>query len=411
MYPDLSYLLADWFGTPADNAFSIIKMFGLLLVTAFLASAYTLQSELKRKESEGLLQAMAVRVKERQVTYWEIISNSLLIFVLAFKLPYIVANFDEMKADPLVLIFSSKGVLPLGILFGLGCLVYMAYRKVSIEKNAKTITQIIRPHERVPDITMMAAFFGILGAKLFVILENKQSMKAFMENPIQELFSGTGLAIYGGLIVAFIAVMLYVRRFNFPPLHVMDAAAPTLILGYAVGRLGCHFSGDGDWGIVNSMTKPGWWLLPDWTWAYDYPNTVVKYINPESGNHLIEIPDCNGYRTADGSRPIHCKKLAKAVFPTPIYETVLGLIMFALLWVLRKRIKIAGILFFVYCFINGLERFWIEKIRVNDKHDFLGINATQAEVVSVLLMGIGIVGSVYLWNQSRVQKKSLIEDR
>jgi hypothetical protein len=77
------------------------------------------------------------------------------------------------------------------------------------------------------------------------------------------------------LIVAGIAVAIYARRKKIPFLHLADATAPGLILAYGIGRIGCHVSGDGDWGIVNTAEKPGWlsWL-PDWAWSYDYPNNV-----------------------------------------------------------------------------------------------------------------------------------------
>ena len=401
MYPDLSYLLADWFGTAADNGFSIIKMFGLLLVCAFLASAYILTLEMKRKEAEGLLHPMAVETKENQLSLGEILTNTFFVFVVAFKLPYIVAHFDEMKADPMATVFSSKGIWLSGLLFAGLFLLYMLYKKYKVENDAPLVTKMIRPHERVPDITMMAAVFGILGAKLFVVIESAEAFSHFLKNPIDSLFSGAGLAIYGGLIVAFIAVMIYIRKFNFKPLHIMDAAAPALIIGYAVGRLGCQLSGDGDWGIVNMLSQPSWWIFPDWMWAYDYPNTVVEYINPASGNHIEPIPDCSGYLTSEGTRPHYCGKLAKPVFPTPIYETFFGLGIFAILWSLRKRIKIPGVIFFVYCILNGFERFWIEKIRVNEKLDFFGLKATQAEIISTALFFIGIAGCWYLWSRNK----------
>jgi len=401
VYPDISYIFADWFGTCVDNGFSIVKTFGLLLVCAFLASATVLSLEMKRKESLGLLHPMIVHVKENHIPWTEILSNTFFVFVAAFKLPYIIMNFDEMKADPMGLTFSSKGHLIPGLIISILFFGYSWYRKYNREKSAVTISKTIRPHERVGDITIMAAIFGILGAKLFVIIESKEAFLSFLDNPIESLFSGAGLAIYGGLIVAFIAVLIYVRKFKFNPWVIMDAAAPALIIGYAVGRLGCQLSGDGDWGIVNEMPEPGWWILPDWMWAYDYPNTVVEYMNPAKGNVLVEIPDCNGYETGTDAAPRFCNRLGKPVFPTPIYETILGLGIFGILWSLRKKIHIPGMLFFIYCMFNGFERFWIEKIRVNEKLDFIGIKATQAEIISCALFIIGIAGCWYLWHRSK----------
>ena len=244
------------------------------------------------------------------------------------------------------------------------------------------------PSERVGDITIVAAISGLIGARLFSIFESVAAINSFIADPFGQLFSGSGLAIYGGLIVAFFVVYYYIKFvLKITPIQVMDAAAPALLIGYAIGRLGCHFSGDGDWGIVNAMPVPSWFILPDWLWSYDYPHNV---------NHDgIEIVGCEW---------LYCQKLAAPVFPTPLYETTFSLMIFALLWSLRKKLKTPGLLFFIYVTLNGVERFFIEKIRVNDKISFAGINATQAEIIATLLIFIGIIGTYYL---VRKGKKSL----
>ena len=133
--------------------------------------------------------------------------------------------------------------------------------------------------------------------------------------------------------------------------------------------MAARFSGDGDWGIVNLAEKPGWlsWL-PDWAWACTYPNNIL--------NEGIRIPGCEGP---------HCFELAEAVFPTPIYETTMAFTIFLILWSLRKRVKVPGMLFSIYLMFNGMERFFIEKIRVNNVFEFLGMEVTQAEVISTLM--------------------------
>ena len=401
MYPDLSYIFADLFGTSVDNGFSLIKTFGLLLVCAFLISAIILSSELKRKEKLGLLPVLSVKVKANQIKWSEIITNTILVFILAYKLPYLVQHLDLLKANPSNTILSKEGNLLIGILGAVITALWLYIKKQQIESQSPIVTKLIRPHERVPDIAMMAAVFGVLGAKLFVIIESKEAFNKFLADPIHSLFSGSGLAIYGGLIVAFTVIYFYVKKIKLKPIHVIDAAAPALIIGYAMGRLGCQLAGDGDWGIVNTLAMPSWWFLPDWVWAFDYPHTVLKYINPETGNHLIHIPDCSGYITANGEVPIYCKKLANAVFPTPIYETVAALGIFSILWSLRKRVAIPGMIFFIYCVFNGFERFLIEKIRVNEKLDFFGFKATQAEIISTTLFFIGLAGCWYVWQKHK----------
>ena len=216
-----------------------------------------------------------------------------------------------------------------------------------------------------------------------------------MENPdeIAGFFNGTnsffsGLTMYGGLIFAAFTIILYGQKNNLKPKHLIDAAAPSVMLGYAIGRIGCHISGDGDWGVANTLSKPNWLnLLPDWMWAYNYPNNVIGVFGPQPGNSSgIEItngPCWTGY----------CTELYPAVFPTAFYEAIICLILFGILWQIRKRISIPGILFSIYLMFNGLERFLIEKIRVNEK--VFGLDITQAEIISSFLFALGLFGLFY----------------
>jgi prolipoprotein diacylglyceryl transferase len=376
MYPDLSYILHDIIGTAPDNAFSIVKTFGLLLVFAFIASAYTLRLELKRKYEEGLLGATVEQVKTNEppstMTYaYQILTG----FLIGFKGVWIVQTYDQFALAPFDRLFSMEGYWPGGIigalLFG-GWTYYQARQLQS--KKTQTVTKTIAPQEKVWDITMVAAISGIIGAKLFAIFESTETLSRFFSDPVGTLLSGSGLAIYGGLIVAFIVVYRYVKKHNMPPIHVMDAVAPALLVGYAVGRLGCQFSGDGDWGIVNTLSTPSWWIFPEWLWSYDYPHNVLNR------GVLIEGCDWN-----------YCRRLPEGVFPTPIYETVVSLILAAVLWGLRKKMAVPGTLFALYLIMNGVERFFIEKIRVNDVIDLGFVQGTQAEFISVGTVITGII--------------------
>ncbi|MDG2059208.1 MAG: prolipoprotein diacylglyceryl transferase, partial [Flavobacteriales bacterium] len=173
------------------------------------------------------------------------------------------------------------------------------------------------------------------------------------------------------------SVGYYAKKNNIKLEHLVDVFAPVLILAYGIGRMGCHFSGDGDWGIVNTASKPDWMsFLPDWMWSYNYPNNVI--------NAGELIPGCEGN---------FCHQLAENVYPTPFYEIIMAGLIFMFLWNIRKKIKIAGVLFCIYLILNGVERFLIEKIRIN--HDMIG-EQTQAEIISFSLILIGIVGIYFL---------------
>jgi len=152
------------------------------------------------------------------------------------------------------------------------------------------------------------------------------------------------------------------------------------MLAYSTGRIGCQVSGDGDWGIVNNRPNPLSWL-PDWMWSYTYPNNVARMDQDNP------IPGCTDK---------FCFQLAEPHFPTPFYETVICFILFLVLWSVRKKLKIPGTLFALYLILNGVERFFIEKIRVNTKMHVLGFQFTQAELISSLLLISGIVLWFYL---------------
>src|SRR5690606_3779525 len=113
--------------------------------------------------------------------------------------------------------------------------------------------------------------FGILGARVFHILEYPQE---FLQNPWGMIFSRDGLSIYGGLIFGVVSGAIYLQKRGVPILPMLDALAPSLALGYAIGRIGCQISGDGDWGTAaNMQLKPEW--LPDWFWAQTYENNIA----------------------------------------------------------------------------------------------------------------------------------------
>jgi phosphatidylglycerol:prolipoprotein diacylglycerol transferase len=240
----------------------------------------------------------------------------------------------------------------------------------------------VHPYQAVGNMIFVAAIAGIIGARLFSILEYYDD---FIKEPWGTLFSMSGLTFYGGLIFGSITAIIYTRRRGIPTIHLLDAAAPALMLAYAIGRIGCHLAGDGDWGTDNLSSKPGWLgFLPDWAWAYNYPNNVI--------NAGIPIPGCDGK---------YCSILLNPVFPTPLYEIIICSLLFLVLWFLRKRIRIAGILFSVYMIFNGVERFFIERMRIDSQYYILGFGIKQAELISLFLIICGLVWIAYLLIQKR----------
>ena len=369
--------------TPTRERIVHICPLRFFLALAFFTAAYVLYLEIKRKEKEGLLHP--VKTSETigggaKVT--DLLMNGLFGLIVGMKLPSILTDFESFKEDAAGFIFSGQGNIGLGLL---GLISFAGYTYWQGQKSKldqpKRVTKMIYPHQRVGDITVIAAIFGLLGARLFSILEN---LDAFWDDPVGQLFSGSGLTIYGGLILAFIANYIYVSRNKIAPIHIMDAIGPALILSYAVGRLGCQLSGDGDWGIINELAKPSWFIFPDWAWAYDYPHNVL--------NEGVAI---------DGCTDRYCRRLAPPVFPTPIYEIFGSVLIFLILWVLRNKVKFTGFIFFLYASLMSVERFLIEFIRVNPRYDFLGMQLSQAQIISIGVFIAGIVGMIYWYRKSK----------
>lgn len=384
MYPDLSYLFHDLFGTARDNWLSIFKTFGFFLLLAFLVAARLLKWELERREKLGQLKPVRTTIiPGKTVTVYDYGFNALLGFVIGYKVPYAISNIDVWKRDPGGVLLSLEGWWWSGLAVGAIFLAYYLYLGRNQQQEiAKEVN--VYPSDRVGPITMMAAVGGILGAKFFAIIEY---LPRFFEDPLGVLLSGDGLAIYGGLIGGALAVYLYLRKHKIKPVPVLDAVAPSLIIAYGVGRVGCQLSGDGDWGIV-AKAIPDWWFLPDWIWRFDFPHNVL--------GRGEKIPGCDLE---------YCTQLAEAVYPTSIYEILMAFTIGGLLWALRKRLTaIPGLLFAIYLFFNGVERFFIEFVRVNDRYNLLGVELSQAQIIAICFMLAGLIGGWWARKQASRQK-------
>lgn len=391
MYPDLSYLFHDLFGTAPDNWLAIFKMFGFVLAMAFLASAVVFYAELKRKSREGLFQPDKKMVTEpAPTTRGEIIGNVLVGLLLGGKGFYAYTHYQDFRQDPASIILSAKLHIP-AALIGAGVMLALTLWEAGKNKKKESVTREVKiwPHDRINEMTVAAAVGGILGAKVFDVFDNWET---FVADPIGTLTSGGGLAFFGGLVLGFIAVVGYMYRHRIPFLPTADAVAPALTVGYGVGRIGCQLSGDGDWGIVNTAPKPGWMsFLPDWMWAYKYPHHVLN--TPSTDPVMSEpIPHCAWD---------YCMQLSQPVFPTPFYEILMMAVIFAILWFLRTRVKPLGMIFFIYLALIAIERFMIEKIRVNVLHDVLGMQLTQAEIISIGLFTVSVAGMAVVWKKSK----------
>lgn len=433
MYPNLYFALRDWFGWEI-NAFKIFYTFGIFVALAFIISAWVLTLELKRKEKQGLLTPRLETITTGEpATFLELLINGFIGFLFGYKLIGAFIASRQEGIDLQEYIFSSEGSWMGGLIIG-AVMAFLKYRERNKQKLAKPEKRSIRvwPHDRVGDIVIFALVFGIIGAKLFDNLEN---WDRFIENPIGNLLSPSGLTFYGGLITAATAILIYAKKKGIKLLPLIDSAAPALMIAYAIGRMGCQVSGDGDWGVYNSayvseipgkavLAKPGQFeeklkehstyflkgtvtdstgqttyvtdriaetldgvphksfvgpsFLPVWMFAYTYPHNVN-----EDG---ILLPGCEGR---------YCRALPQPVFPTPFYEIIGCGLLFGILWAIRRRIKAPGVMFSIYLIFNGVERFLVESIRVNTTYSIFGFHPTQAELISAIFVLLGIGGIIY----------------
>ncbi len=220
-------------------------------------------------------------------------------------------------------------------------------------------------------ITFLCLIGGIVGSKLFYILEewnfgSGMPLSSYFTKDI--LLSPSGLTFYGGLILAIVLVIIYCKIKNLSLLKMFDLMSPGAALGYGLARVGCHLSGDGDYGIAVNGTM--WEFL-----GYSYENGTVP--------------------TKEGV----------LVHPTSIYEFLAAILIFLFLWQNRAKYKTPGIIFAYYLILSGIERLLIEMIRINPR---IAFGLTQAQVISIIMILIGVILLYYRLN---IEKKTILQSR
>jgi phosphatidylglycerol---prolipoprotein diacylglyceryl transferase len=229
-------------------------------------------------------------------------------------------------------------------------------RRQTLEKNGALKSRGKEPpHDEGFLIIGIAGLSGLVGARLYHVLQSPQELVA---NP-SVLVSRTGFAWFGGFIGGFIALVFLARYFRIPTLEFLDISSPAAAVGYAIGRIGCLLSGDGDYGVPTALP-----------WGMSFPN---------------------------GLEPT-----TERVHPTPICEFLIWLVIAAILWELGKKAltgaRPRGEIFCSYLILTGVARFLIEFIRINPR-SFLGMS--NAQTVSLLTIVIGFV----LWWKIRSTKQ------
>lgn len=227
------------------------------------------------------------------------------------------------------------------------------------------------PPELAQDIIFWAIIGGILGAKIYFLIENigrgSGTNLAGLWNIIAGIFAlnaqriadgvqdfGAGLVFFGGFLGGLLAVTLLVRRKKISWLLIADVLSPYLILGYAIGRVGCFLAGCCH-GIPSNLP-----------WAIAFPNGVEPTTVP--------------------------------VHPTQLYEVTMGLIIFTFLYRYRLKPHFAGQVFSLYLILAGMERFFIEYIRTNQRY-LLGLTGAQYFGIIAIVLG----GCLLYWLPRRTK--------
>jgi phosphatidylglycerol:prolipoprotein diacylglycerol transferase len=228
---------------------------------------------------------------------------------------------------------------------------------------------------------------GLIGAKLAYLFTEAPSFEW------SDLWSGSGLTWHGGLILAATVIIAYYLLRRLPLRVMVDAVAPTLASGYGFGRIGCHLAGDGDFGIP---CAPGWW------------HDVVCMAYP---NGMVPSPcEVQGFRY--DICPLNAPDPTwLSVHPTPVYEALGAFALFGLLWFLRKRIRIPGMLSAIYLVLAGLSRFAVEFIRLSEARPdrFLGLRDAQVVALGMVLLGVVVAAATAVL--SRAGARSVPPDR
>ncbi|HTZ85792.1 MAG TPA: prolipoprotein diacylglyceryl transferase family protein [Solirubrobacteraceae bacterium] len=206
---------------------------------------------------------------------------------------------------------------------------------------ARRLRELGKPVDWAYEITFAALVGGVVGARAYYVIQHWSTAK---HDLLGSIFSGSGLVWYGGAIGGAIGVIGWLRWRKVLNLRMLDMCATALALGYAIGRIGCQVSGDGDYGIRSSLP-----------WAMGYPHGT--------------LPTPRGVK----------------VQPTPIYETVAMCLVAWFLWQIRDRVR-PGVVFALYLLLSGSERFLVEFIRRNTEV-VAGLTTPQLESLGLMLIG------------------------
>ena len=257
---------------------------------------------------------------------------------------------------PVLIEIGGFKVTSFGVMIALSFLVAGWLAQIELKRRGED-------GESAWDLAGWAAVFGIIGAKVYYLILH---LPQTLADPSGAIFSRSGLVWYGGFIGGALAVLWRMHRLKLPVLKFGDAIVPGLAMAYAVGRVGCFLVGD-DWGRPTTLP-----------WGVAFPEGAP----PSTAGNLrafgVDIPSSVPDATV------------MTVHPTQLYETLMSLVIFAILWRMRHRLAAAGTLMFLWVALAGVERFIVEIFRAKDDRFFGPFSVAQ--LISMILVAVGIFG-------------------
>jgi phosphatidylglycerol:prolipoprotein diacylglycerol transferase len=216
----------------------------------------------------------------------------------------------------------------------------------------------------IGDALLWVIIAGLIGARLFHVIDHWTD--EYAANPVRALYIWEGgLAIWGAVLGGLAAMAAFAWRRGVHLALLADVAAPGLVLGQAVGRIACIITGD----AAGRPTSGPFGL------AYTQPGAMV--------------PQLGVYYT-----------------PTQVYEIVMNLGIFAVIWQLRKRKLPEGGLFLIYLLLYSTGRF---VVTFWSAYRTVAFGLNQAQLVSILALVAGLPCLIYLFGTHRLTRIAAIE--
>lgn len=217
------------------------------------------------------------------------------------------------------------------------------------------------------NLVFYTVIISIAGARLYYVLFN---LSYYLDYPIEilEIWNG-GLAIHGAILAGGAFIFYYCRKKKVNVLKIFDIVAPCLLIGQAIGRWGNFFNGEAHGRITTLITLKKMHL----------PDFIIK------GMYI----DGNYYQ------------------PTFLYESIWNLLGFIVLFILKKRkITKIGQTVCLYLMWYSVGRFFIEGLRT----DSLMLGSVRiAQLISIVLFAVGLLGFIYLRKEKRIHKRNEVE--